>query len=250
MKKTTLLILLGLALAPATFAGDVTIITAENTPIASTPAETQAHPQAFSITLKPGIMHTNTSTLRTATHDTFDAQTTPSLLYGGTIGLNWDLQQSEGLTHTIGLSAGYFTGKDNYSWDILGDAVDPYALDEYGTYKSEVTAIPVTLSYDLKKDISDSLAIYGGVRAGAMIRKTGIYFDEVANSTTKVRPMAGVGAGIQMYINDNWSLNFSYDFVLTFGKDAKTMEIDGMTVDPSRKHRYYGTIGMGATYSF
>ena len=70
--------------------------------------------------------------------------------------------------------------------------------------------------------------------------------------------MLGLGAGMQMYISDKWSLNLSYDFVWTFGKDCDRLNANAGTGDyydwfpkaTSEDHRYYGTISFGVTRSF
>lgn len=241
MKINTLLLLLGVSLSAAVFAGEVNIVTAESTIVA--PPTDSAADDGCRLTVKPGLMHTNVGSI--VEGENSKVQNAPSLLYGASISANWDYMQKDGWTHSLGLSVGYYEGRQTSSWP------SDYYMEPV-KYKCSIKAVPIMLSYDFKKDISDSLAVYCGARTGAMVRDTGLYYDESVDSCTKVLPMLGLGAGIQMFTSDKWSLNLSYDFTWTFGRDADTMtpEWYKSPVDVSKSHRYYGTIGFGVSRSF
>lgn len=261
MKKTTFLILLGLTLTPIALAGEAPIMTAPSAPVIVPP---RFETQPFNVTFKGGVMHTNVGYYGVSGK----SQNVPSLLYGGTLASNWDFMQKWGLVHSLGFSVGVFYGENSSSFN--------QGYSEFGnniytdSMNTEVWAIPLTVSYDFKKDISDSLSIYAGVRTGAMIRKTtanGFYGGEQASmgaveysdvSSTKVLPMLGLGAGIQMYTSEKWSINLSYDFVWTFGNDCDRLNASSGSEGydawapkaTSKDHRYYGTISFGVTRSF
>jgi len=260
MKTNTFLILLGLALTPAVTAGEAPVMAAASAPVIVPP---RFETQPYSISFKGGLMHTKVGMY---SYNGGDAQNVPSLLYGGTLGTNWDYMQKWGFIHSLGFSVGVFYGNQasNVSYGVLKDGriVKDDLLD------IDVWAIPLTVSYDFKKDISDSLSVYAGVRTGAMIRKTranGFYGSHLGEKkeayysgveSTKVLPMLGLGAGVQMYFSDKWSLNLSYDLVWTFGKDCERLNANAGTISnyapykTSEDHRYYGTISFGVTRSF
>lgn len=260
MKKNTFLILLGLTLAPAVTAGEAPVMAAATAPVIVPP---RFETQPYSISFKAGLMHTTAST-----YGNYDRTNVPSLLYGGTFGTNWDYMQKWGFVHSLGFSVGVFQGNHTSSFSQGRSEFGGIICDDYGD--CDVYAIPLTASYDFKKDISDALSIYGGIRTGAMIRKTsysGFYGGEQAGvgeahwfseKSTKVLPMLGLGLGVQMYFSDKWSLNLSYDLVWTFGKDCDRLNASSGTGDyynwapkvTSEDHRYYGTISFGVTRSF
>ncbi len=260
MKKNIFLILLGLTLAPAVTAGEAPVMAAPTAPVIVSP---RFETQPFSISLKGGLMHTEVGT-----YGDYDRANVPSLLYGGTLGTNWDYMQKWGFVHSLGFSVGVFQGNHTSSFSQGRSEIGNIIADDYGD--CDVYAIPLTVSYDFKKDISDALSIYGGIRTGAMIRKTnysGFYGGDQAPeaditwsgvSSTKVLPMLGLGLGVQMYFSDKWSLNLSYDLVWTFGKDCDRLNANSGTGGyykwapkaTSMDHRYYGTISFGVTRSF
>lgn len=258
MKKTIILSLLGLAFIPASMAGETPEIA--TAPVLITP---RYEAQPFSVSVKAGMMHTDVGTYGS---EKDLLQNVPSLLYGGTIGASKDLMEKWGLVHTIGISAGVFTGYETSSWSY--DAANTSSYQE--RFEVDVWAIPLTVSYNIRKDISDSLSIYCGIRTGAMIRNTSANgytkdtSDEVLeynwkdSSSTRIMPMLGAGVGIQMYTSDKWCIDLSYDFVWTFGNDCSRLSATSGSEgyanwapkETSMSHRYYGTIGFGITRFF
>lgn len=252
------MILAGLALAPASFAGEQPVTVTE------TPVEVASRfdTQPFSITFKAGLMHTNVGTFgNVAGGHLSKLQNVPSILYGGSIGVNWNLMQAWGWDHTLGFSVGSYTGNETSAQEGIYTYVQSMDID--------VWAMPLTVSYDLKKDITDSLSVYWGVRSGAMIRRTianGYSKDDENKSerywndadSTKILPMVGLGAGVQMYISDQWSISLSYDFVWTFGRDCDRLGATSGSEgyqrwrlkEVSSTNRYYGTVSFGTSYSF
>ena len=266
MKKSILSIILGLAALPTALADDAAN---EITTAGIEPTDTKTCPFNFSV--KGSVVHTSVGYW----DDEDMTQNVPSLLYGITLGGSWDYLEAWGFTHAIGVSLGAYSGNYKSIWDE-GNWWDT-KTGEYtsqilyrDTLKTNVLAVPLTISYDLKKDFSDSLCVYVGVRTGAMLRRTtanGFFGGGLAPMaaveykdvhSTRIMPMVGMGAGIQMFLSDKWSLSLSYDFVWTLGKDSGRLRANSGKADydrwapnqTSERYRYYGTISFGVTYTF
>lgn len=264
MKKNILMILLGLAIAPASFAGEESSIVEPTVTAPPVVVPSRFESQPLSITFKVGVMHTDVGTYEGFLSQPEKLQNVPSLLYGGSLSFSWNIMQKWGWDHSLGFSVGVYTGNETSSYYEKETSKNRFDID--------VWAIPLMVSYDFKKDISDSLSIYWGLRSGAMIRRSVMngydifhgrtYGPDEAywkdSDSTKIMPMLGVGAGIQMYISDKWSINLSYDFVWTFGSDCDWLNATSGTEgyrpwgprEVSKDNRYYGTVSFGATYSF
>jgi len=223
--------------------------------------------QPFSITLGGGLMHEQVTS-----YSKTDDKTLPSILYGGTLGFTWDLAKTRSLVHSLGCSVGVYRGSQSSSSFQRYNYGNTHPTSGFVS-KTWVDAIPITASYNVKYDLTGSVSVFGGVRAGAMIRQTKLdRRDEVTGdwdgtepdlqiwdgvSSTKVLPMCGIGLGVQAYVTSRVSVFLSYDFAWTFGDDCSTLyNNSGDNVGQwylkatSRKHRFYGTLNVGATYSF
>lgn len=223
--------------------------------------------QPLSITLGGGLMHEQVQA-----YGPTENKTLPTVLYGGTLGVTWDLAKTRSLVHSLGFSVGVYHGSQESSFfESYKRPLDsPVTTDMTKTW---VDAIPLTASYNVKYDLTGSVSAFGGLRAGAMIRHTRLRSHDKTTdgwnnaepgshgwdgvSSTKVLPMCGIGLGVQAYVTSRVSVFLSYDFVWTFGDDCSRLyNNSGDNVGQvylkatSRKHRFYGTLNVGATYSF
>ncbi len=222
--------------------------------------------QPFSVTLGGGLMHQQTTS-----YSKGEDKVLPTVLYGGTLGFTWDLAKTRSLVHSLGCSVGVYHGSQEHNWIQTGKLPNGKIPVDINITKTWVDAIPLTASYNVKYDLTDSVSVFGGLRAGAMIRHTRARsHDEVTAgwvnkkptlhdrngvSSTKVLPMCGFGLGAQAYVTSRVSLFLSYDFEWTFGDDCSRLysnsgEEGWYLKATSRKHRFYGTLNVGVTYSF
>lgn len=254
--KKTLFVTLSLLGAFAANAGDakapVTVV--DVGPTVDEPDFRPLHQKnPYSLTLSYGIMHTDVGYIDDA--DTYRDQLVPSVLYGVSLAGKYNVASSENWVHAVGFNAGWYTGSNRlYAIDV-----DPDFVIDNASIETSVTAIPLLLTYNLEYRVTERLYVFGGARAGALIRKTEVESGYVANgevsisgSSTKVLPMIGVGAGLRSYLTPNLAFELSYDFGWTLGNDCDGLEYStGHALEStSQDSRYYGTVKAGFTYSF
>lgn len=229
MKKNLFVALCLLGSTPA-FAG------LPEAPVAVAPAPADA---PCVMTLQYGIMHTGFTEL---SHDAI--RTVPSVLYGLSIGAQWQVAQTGDFSHHVGASVGYYTGTQQNR--IFGD-----------TFDTDVDVFPLLLTYNVEYKLNDKLTVYAGVRGGAIVRDTTLAVNSPDGnyqvSDDAITPMLSVGVGARTFITEKLSFDIGYDFGFSFGQDCdfgvpyeQGSYIDGCTSDC----RYYGTIKAGFSYSF
>ncbi len=197
------------------------------------------------ITLQYGIMHTG---FTENPHD--QVRSIPSVLYGFSVGAQWEVAASDKYSHHVGASIGYYLGtqQDRFlnGWNDVETTVD-----------TEVEVYPILLTYNLEYKVNDKLTLYGGVRGGVIIRDTtwsatpaDLYKSEKDSAIT---PMLSVGVGARTFITEKLSFDLGYDFGFSFGQDCDFSENYSSTDVRSgcgSDCRYYGTIKAGFSYSF
>ncbi len=242
MKKTLLMLLLGTTSAMA--AG-------HSIDIPQTAQSTETKP--LDITLQFGIMHTQNQDYYIPADK---ASMIPSVLYGVSLGTQWEVCAHNNSSHHVGVNVGYYTGEEDY--DFSSTVIMTQRVH------SSVDVIPLLLTYNYEYQLNDRISLFAGVRGGAVIRKTS--FDNsvwdygeygkfiVDDSSTKVLPTVGVGVGAKVAFSENASLELGYDFGWTFGKDCGDIHATtGKTYDDdyyAQDNRYYGTVKVGFTFSF
>lgn len=232
MKKNLFVALCLLGAMPA-FAG------LPEAPVAVVPAPADA---PCTLTLQYGIMHTDYTELP---YDQLRA--VPNVLYGLSIGTQWQVAQTGDFTHHVGASVGYYTGTQQNRYY-------PYA--GFTTIDTDVDVFPLLLTYNVEYKLNDKLTIYGGVRGGAIVRDTTLAASgalKFENSDTSITPMLGLGVGARTFITEKLSFDIGYDFSLSFGEDcdfSNDYPHDYRAGCGSEGMRYYGTIKAGFSYSF
>ncbi|MDO4752425.1 MAG: outer membrane beta-barrel protein [Akkermansia sp.] len=231
MKKNLFVALCLLGSTPA-FAG------LPEAPVAVVPAPADA---PCTLTLQYGIMHTDYTELP---YDQLRA--VPNVLYGLSIGAQWQVAQTGNFTHHVGASVGYYTGTQQNRFYNDGPLI---------TVDTDVEVFPLLLTYNVEYKLNDKLTIYGGVRGGAIVRDTKLTANElhIENSDTSITPMLGLGVGARTFITEKLSFDIGYDFSLSFGEDcdfSNDYPHDYRAGCGSEGMRYYGTIKAGFSYSF
>lgn len=221
--------------------------------------------QPFSMTGSVGLMYEQVGSFKRELGDSYEPL--PSLLYGGSVGVAWDYLKTGLFVHSLGFSAGYYAGSQS-SWinEYLreGNPWHDYSI------KTDLNVIPVTLSYNVKGDLTNSVVGFFGARGGMMIRTTKIDGSDGESgwddakphenkwrnvSSTRVLPMCGIGAGVQTYISPRWTFSVSADLLWTFGRDCGQL-LQNVGDNPdflksvSKNKRFHAVVNVGVTYSF
>lgn len=267
MKKTLITMLALLWAAPA-FAGT-------SAPLASAAPAADAEIEAmfdtesikrryerepYIVTIQGGMMHTDADYYNNESK----LSNTPSILYGVSIGIKKHVAGNGPFSHTVGFSTGYYSGSENYSYSWITDG-SWWSWDEKSHFETQVSVIPIMLSYNLEYEVSEKLYIFGGLRGGAFIRTTDVSntyimdgsdecrFDD---SSTKIVPMMAVGVGVRTYISERLSFEISYDFGWSFTNDCDKIrckeygECGQYLSGTGQTSRYFGTVSGGFSYSF
>lgn len=222
--------------------------------------------QPFSITGSAGFMYEQVGSFTDKSGASYE--TLPSLLYGGSLGIAWDYLKTGKAVHSLGFSAGYYAGSQSNGMYEYMRAGHPW-LDF--SAKTHLNVIPLTLSYNMKWDLTNSVVGFLGARGGMMIRTTKIDGSDSESenwnpgrphdnkwrdvSSTKILPMCGIGAGVQTYISSRWTFSVSADFLWTFGRDCGQL-LQNVGNNPAaaravtRDSRFYAVFNVGLTYSF
>ena len=194
------------------------------------------------ITLQYGIMHTGFTE-----NPKDEVRSIPSVLYGFSVGAQWEVAASDKYSHHVGASIGYY----------LGSQQDRYfnePTDQQTTFDTEVEVYPILLTYNLEYKVNDKLTLYGGVRGGVIIRDTSWHATDFAEETdSAITPMLSVGVGARTFITEKLSFDLGYDFGFSFGQDCDFSENYSYTdhrAGCGSDCRYYGTIKAGFSYSF
>lgn len=251
MKKTLVTLMLGAGVAMA----------GESAPVV--PAPTIAQPEAESVCsgLNFSISGGYASTQAEETSSMLPGSTlVPRILYGGQMSVTKDIGKTfemhplgipvipaQETCFNVGFTFGCYAGEESIA--LGSDAL-----------KTDVKAFPIELTCGVVHHITDNYHFYYGARVGAMVRQTKMngQVDPTSFSdcdSTKVLPMAGVGAGFRYFIYDTLSIDFGYDLLFTFGEDCGKLVSDDGTTSFKKKYtsesaRYYSTVHAGLNYEF